>query len=180
VSFEQIATKLGPALDRLFSADVKIIAEPGRYFVHAAGTLFTCVSAKRKVVTTDVPAMEVVSSDDSDEDMEKRARMEPGFRYYVNDGCYGSFNCIMFDHRENLVPDLLLDSGGKALTISSRLFDCSVFGATCDGIDRISASCALPDVPIGTWFVYTNMGAYTTAAASKFNGFDLPSTFYVE
>ncbi|KAH9259933.1 hypothetical protein BASA81_001693 [Batrachochytrium salamandrivorans] len=181
VSFEQIATKLGPAIDRLFPSDVQVIAEPGRYFVHAAGTLCVAVSAKRSV--QHVPQMEETDSSaesSGDEGPAKRQRMDPGFRYYVNDGCYGSFNCIMYDHREDLVPEFLLSKQGQPIrTEGLQLLDCSVFGSTCDGIDRISASCHLPEVDIGTWFVYTNMGAYTSAAASRFNGFDLPNTFYV-
>jgi len=188
ISFEQIAEKLAPALDRLFPEDVQIIAEPGRYFVHACGTLFVNVTAKRQVASlpelTAADSSGADSSSDEEEHVVKRCRtsnkLESGFRYYVNDGCYGSFNCIMFDHREGLCPEVFLDSQGKQMDVSDeKLYDCSVFGNTCDGIDRISASCGLPDVPLGTWFVYTNMGAYTTAAASNFNGFDVPNTFYV-
>jgi len=190
VTFEQISSKLRPALDRLFADDVKIIAEPGRYFVHAAATLFVNVTAKRKVQTNvpDLTGAESSGTDSSGEDTdvehdEKRPRpgmYEQGFRYYVNDGCYGSFNCIMYDHRENLTPEIMMDCEGSFINMkSNRLYDCSVFGNTCDGIDRISASCALPDVPIGTWFGYINMGAYTSAAASNFNGFSVTKTTYV-
>ena len=31
---------------------------------------------------------------------------EPHFMYYVNDGVYGSFNCLMYDHAE-VFPKLL-------------------------------------------------------------------------
>ena len=34
------------------------------------------------------------------------SRGSPSFMYYVNDGIYGSFNCIMFDHY-TVVPSLL-------------------------------------------------------------------------
>jgi len=178
ITFEEISKKLGPALDRLFPSDVKIIAEPGRYFVHAAGTLFVNVSAKRKVGTSALCVADSSGNDSSGE--EDNGTLEQGFRYYVNDGCYGSFNCIIFDHREGLVPFCLLDENGDKMDLAgAKMYDCSVFGNTCDGIDRISASCPLPDIPLGTWFVYGNMGAYTTAAASNFNGFEIPNTFYV-
>jgi len=169
---------------------IELIAEPGRFFVHAAATLFVNVTAKRKVRPNvpDLAGADSSGTDSSGEDTdvehdEKRPRpgsYEQGFRYYVNDGCYGSFNCIMYDHRENLFPEIMMDGEGNLVDIKSqRLYDCSVFGNTCDGIDRISASCALPDVPIGTWFGYTNMGAYTSAAASSFNGFSVTKTTYV-
>jgi ornithine decarboxylase len=191
VTFEQICAKLAPALDRLFPSDVQIIAEPGRYFVHASAVLFVNVTAKRRVALNNP---ELTSADSSGADSSgdetdnegheiKRARSamgDQGFRYYVNDGCYGSFNCIMYDHRENLCPAVVMDSEGKQLDVEDMpLYDCSVFGNTCDGIDRISASCLLPDVPIGTWMGYTNMGAYTSAAASSFNGFSVTKTTYV-
>jgi ornithine decarboxylase len=190
ITFEEIAAKLAPALDRLFSADVKIIAEPGRYFVHASATLFVNVTAKRRVTATNPELTSADSSgaDSSGEETDneheiKRARSvhpELGFRYYVNDGCYGSFNCIMYDHREGLVPEIMIDVEGTVTDMTDmQMYDCSVFGNTCDGIDRISASCMLPDVPIGTWFGYTNMGAYTSAAASSFNGFSVTKTTYV-
>ena len=40
-------------------------------------------------------------------DMECTADDEPQFMYYVNDGVYGSFNCLMFDHAT--VETCLLD-----------------------------------------------------------------------
>lgn len=190
VTFEQITAKLAPALDRLFPADVKIIAEPGRYFVHASATLFVNVTAKRRVTATGA-APDLAGADssgaessgeetDTEHDSKRMRSTDAGFRYYVNDGCYGSFNCIMYDHREGLVPEIVIDAEGNQVDMSElALYDCSVFGNTCDGIDRISASCPLPDVPIGTWFGYTNMGAYTSAAASSFNGFSVTKTTYV-
>lgn len=194
VTFEQITAKLRPALDRLFPSDVQIIAEPGRYFVHSAATLFVNVTAKRRVLNPVTPGLTTTyssgadssgaeSSDETDTEQDiKRTRSTApeGFRYYVNDGCYGSFNCIMYDHREGLVPDIVMNENGEQIdTRDMPMYDCSVFGNTCDGIDRISASCMLPDVPIGTWFGYTNMGAYTSAAASSFNGFSVTKTSYV-
>jgi ornithine decarboxylase len=191
ITFEEICSKLGPALERLFPADVQVIAEPGRYFVHAAATLFVNVTAKRRVHTQnpDLTSADSSGADSSGDEYEsdheiKRARScnrnDEGFRYYVNDGCYGSFNCIMYDHREGLVPEIIMDADGNLMNaVDQPLYDCSVFGNTCDGIDRISASCLLPNVPIGTWFGYTNMGAYTSAAASSFNGFSVTKTTYV-
>lgn len=197
IAFEDITSKLRPALDRLFPQDVQIIAEPGRYFVHAAATLFVNVTSKRRVqpegeagelvdVSGDSSGDSSGEEEDASHSRTKRSRMNTpgpmasGFRYYVNDGVYGSFNCMMYDHRDNLNPTWLLnDKGDEMDKTELTMLDCSVFGNTCDGIDRISASCALPDIPIGTWFVYDNMGAYTIAASSNFNGFPLPKTLYV-
>lgn len=32
---------------------------------------------------------------------------------------------------------------------------------------------------VGDWVYYPNMGAYTTVAASKFNGFDKPKIYHI-
>jgi len=37
----------------------------------------------------------------------------------------------------------------------------------------------LPKLEVGDWLVFRNMGAYTVAAASNFNGFSKPHTRYV-
>ena len=38
--------------------------------------------------------------------LEATADDEPAFMYYVNDGVYGSFNCLLYDHAE-VEPSLL-------------------------------------------------------------------------
>ena len=51
--------------------------------------------------------------------------------------------------------------------------DASIFGPTCDGFDRITDCCgSLPEV--GDFIMWDKMGAYTTAAATNFNGFATP------
>ena len=38
--------------------------------------------------------------------------------------------------------------------------------------------CAFVCVQVDEWLVFRNMGAYTTAACSTFNGFSKPKPFY--
>lgn len=90
--------------------------------------------------------------------------------YYINDGVYGSFNCILFDHQE-VYPEVLVGGGGKQLASS-------VWGPTCDGLDCIASLCQLPDLPVGDWLLFRDMGAYTSAAASAFNGMPKPKCYY--
>lgn len=56
-----------------------------------------------------------------------------GFMYYVNDGVYGSFNCILFDHN-NPVGMPLFVSGRKLSDglLAQRIF--FVSGRNCRGI----------------------------------------------
>ena len=39
--------------------------------------------------------------------------------------------------------------------------------------------CNLPEMHVGDWMVFENMGEYTIAAASTFNGFQRPNICYV-
>lgn len=58
----------------------QIIAEPGRYVVASAFTLATSIVAKREVT-------------DANGSLES-------IMYYINDGVYGSFNCLLYDHQK--------------------------------------------------------------------------------
>jgi ornithine decarboxylase len=155
ITFTEIATAIRPVLDSLFGPEINIIAEPGRYFVAESHTLAVNVFAKRTV------------EDDS----------EPGgkkFLYYVNDGVYQSFNCIFFDH---VVPTPLVFSPGNR----TERYKCTIFGPTCDSMDCIGKDILLPELEVGEWLYFKNMGAYTTAAASPFNGFKShPNTYYIQ
>ncbi|CAL1574662.1 unnamed protein product [Knipowitschia caucasica] len=164
LKFEEITSVINPALDKYFPVDslVKIIAEPGRFYVASAYTLVVNIIAKKVILDDDN------ASDDEDEGTTDRTNM-----YYVNDGVYGSFNCILYDHAHCLP---LLHKRPKS---DEPLYPCSIWGPTCDGLDRIVEQCTMPDLQVGDWLVFENMGAYTVAAASTFNGFQRPDIYYV-
>ena len=46
-----------------------------------------------------------------------------------------------------------------------------MFGQTCDGLDTISQSEELPDLEIDDLVYSENIGAYSNASATWFNGF---------
>jgi ornithine decarboxylase len=48
---------------------------------------------------------------------------------------------------------------------------CSVFGQTCDGLDTISQSEELPRLQIDDLVYAENIGAYSNASSTHFNGF---------
>jgi len=159
VSFPGIASKLSPALEKYFPSGTKLIAEPGRFFVATSHTLVTNIISKKEI------------THEATRELSKRLatgeKEQDRFLYYVNDGVYGSFNNIMFDHALP-VPRPLSGAEGK-----DELFKATVFGPTCDGLDTIIKGTPLPDLEVGDWLVWPEMGAYTVAAASMFNGFDL-------
>ena len=54
-----------------------------------------------------------------------------------------------------------------------------MWGPTCDGLDCVLPSVLLPDLSPGDWLYFHNMGAYTLAAGSTFNGMPRPRVHYV-
>ena len=163
LKFEEITSVINPALDKYFPSDsgVRIIAETGRYYVVSAFMLAVNIIVK-KTVWKEQPG-----SDDEDESNEQT------FMYYVNDGVYGSFNCILYDHAH---VKALLQKRPKP---DEKHYSSSIWGPTCDGLDRIVERCNLPEMHVGDWMLFENMGAYTVAAASTFNGFQRPNIYYV-
>ena len=68
---------------------------------------------------------------------------------------------IFFDHCQ--YPLKAFRKGAREL--------CAVFGPTCDAMDTISQAENLPDLRIGDLVYSENIGAYSVAAATRFNGF---------
>lgn len=50
----------------------------------------------------------------------------------------------------------------------------TIWGPTADSHDLIVKNILLPELYIGDWLVWKNMGAYTLSLANKFNGFPIP------
>jgi ornithine decarboxylase len=81
--------------------------------------------------------------------------------YYIDDSVYHTFSGIIFDHCQyHLKP---FKKGKTEI--------CAVFGQTCDGLDTISQSEELPDLEIEDLVYSENIGAYSNASSTWFNGF---------
>ena len=59
------------------------------------------------------------------------------------------------------------------------LYTSSIWGPTCDGLDCIMPECKLPELRSGDWVYFRDMGAYTLASASTFNGMPAPNQYFV-
>jgi ornithine decarboxylase len=81
--------------------------------------------------------------------------------YYINDGVYHTYSGQIFDHVN--YPVLSFKDGETQIS--------AVFGPTCDAFDTITLSAELPDLDIGDLVYSENMGAYTIASSTFFNGF---------
>jgi len=157
VTMEGLGAVINPALDKLFPDQaVKVISEPGRFFSHGTGTLVTKVIGRRLV--------------------RNRVGDDPDVLYYVADGVYGSFNCMLYDH---YTPELPTPVTAAGEVVTSEHAKTRVFGPTCDGLDMLYNSIEFPRCDVGDYFVFSNMGAYTIAAASRFNGVEKPQTTYI-
>ena len=58
------------------------------------------------------------------------------------------------------------------------IFRSSVWGPSCDGLDQILREAQLPLLSVGDWLYFEQMGAYTRASRSDFNGFPAPTNYY--
>jgi len=209
-AFEEMAAVIREATAANFPPEsgVQIIGEPGRYMATAWSTLFVLVQGKREV-----PKVA--------EDASSTRR----FLYYINDGVYGSFNCIMFDHahpepipayrfmadrvsldrrqsaqREAARPfamssaasasmmSSLFSSADSSAPLSARAFHTTFgrdqacqgtfFGPTCDSMDVVATDFPCEELFVGDWLAFAHSGAYTSAAATTFNGMPKPTAHY--
>jgi len=81
--------------------------------------------------------------------------------YYINDGVYHTYSGVIFDHCHYPIKAFK-----KGVTQIS-----AVFGPTCDALDVVSMAENLPTLERGDFVYSTNIGAYSHASATYFNGF---------
>ena len=81
--------------------------------------------------------------------------------YYINDGVYHTYSGVIFDHCKYPIKAF---KGGPTQM-------CSVFGPTCDALDVVSMAENLPDLNRDDFVYSVNIGAYSHASATYFNGF---------
>jgi len=81
--------------------------------------------------------------------------------YYINDGVYHTYSGVIFDHCK--YPIKAFKKGPTQIS--------AVFGPTCDALDTISLTEELPDLNLGDLVYSENIGAYSHASSTTFNGF---------
>lgn len=115
---------------------VRVIAEPGRFMVASAVTSVSSVMGQ--------------------------AEREGKTWYYLDDGVYGSFSGLIFDHGNYPID---------AMNWQGERFASVLAGPTCDSIDVIDEDIMLPKLNDGDLIVARMMGAYTSSTATEFNFF---------
>lgn len=90
--------------------------------------------------------------------------------YILDEGIYGAFSGIIYDHGS--YPLHLFGSGETTPAVFA--------GPSCDGIDVLYRDVMAPRLYIGDKILVSDIGAYSTVSATKFNGFPLAPTIVYE
>lgn len=148
--FEQKAASIRAAMRGIGDSSIRWIAEPGRFLAANSFQFFVQVIGKK-------------------------AGSKDTWHYTIDDSLYGQFTCILFDQaRPHWVRIPMSDEAPRRLTSGT------VFGRTCDSVDVIARASVMEELEVGDWLWFPNMGAYTRATASEFNGFPSPPVFAVD
>ena len=136
INFERMAAQIRKQMKALFDRKTKFIAEPGRFFAGPSAILVTQVVGRT-------------------------FRNNKNY-YYINDGIYGDFSGMIFDHCRYEFKTLR--RGQKFLS--------TIAGPTCDSLDTLSLNEEIPELYAGDVVYVKNIGAYSCASAvPDFNGF---------
>ena len=172
---EIMARSINDALDKYFPIEsftedkLFIIAEPGRYFSQRPYSLAIKIFNKKKYLGNNQ-----VMSIDSDLQPDK-------YMYYVDQGIYSAFNCVLYDHKAPFPRAVY--TKGKFLEYSNLMentYHSVIWGPTCDGSDCVFQDIRLPELDVGDWIVFDNIGAYSLSITSTFNGFSPISVCWID
>ncbi|MBV9692169.1 MAG: type III PLP-dependent enzyme, partial [Alphaproteobacteria bacterium] len=100
--------------------------------------------------------------------------LRKGDNLFLNDGVYGSFDELTLPgwtaHYRHRVHSL--DARNRVLTLDGKEKPFRVFGPTCDTLDVLPYPLTLPEnIQAGDFIVFEDMGAYSVAIRTAFNGF---------
>ncbi|XP_071563976.1 ornithine decarboxylase-like [Temnothorax nylanderi] len=146
----EVAGLINGAIEDL-DPNVRVISEPGKYYVESNFTLASYLYSKR-----------LVFSDDN----------QMRIMYYTNCGVYNSF----LDEALGVVTPVRDPNwiSFSELIEDKRFLSC-IWGPTTDSVDLIRKNVLLPELSIGDWLIWPNMGAYTLVLSNTFNGFPIPT-----
>ncbi|XP_076107548.1 ornithine decarboxylase-like isoform X2 [Mytilus galloprovincialis] len=166
ITFKEIARVANKSLDKYFPGNnVRIIAEPGRYYVASAFTIAVNIITKKIVMDEEIVQPNSTECGDDPTTENKPVRM-----YVINDGIYGCFFECFID------PRCYVPSHFKS--IDKELYNSTIWGPTCDALDLIIDNVKLPDLSTGDWIYFKDMGAYSFPTISTFNNMPRVNEFY--
>jgi len=153
ISFDSIVDNINNGITEYFSNTcISFIAEPGRFLVEKSHTLVLSVVSKKKEDNV--------------------------IKYYLNDGIYGSFNCIHYDHQNPiLIPFNRVNNINRIA--EEDQYNSTFFGPTCDSMDVIFKNIPFKELQIGDILYVKNFGAYTVSPSTIFNGYSVTENQYI-
>lgn len=196
-AFEEFAAAIRQGLAQYFPLDkypgLQLISEPGRYFATACGTLFAKVCGKRAatVGTGDEPPRHLYYINDG---------VYGSFNCNIFDHAKPvplpveevllppmeakiptpKLDNIFFATLPTAAPKLAYSFSTKSHNTTTRPMSVATFfGPTCDSMDVVVQDFPIRELNVGDHLAFENMGAYTTAAGSRFNGCKRPTIHYM-
>lgn len=142
-----------------------VMAEPGRFMATNLFDLYVSVVGKKREWNEGRGTTTAVTKG-------KTSTVTPHkIKYYLNNSVYGAFNCKVFDYAV-FEYEIWRHSNRTPTLIPSV-----VFGGTCDSLDKIIDEAMLPEMEVGDYMCFKNMGAYTMSASCEFNGLPLADIY---
>ncbi|XP_052388638.1 antizyme inhibitor 1-like [Carassius gibelio] len=162
---KQVHSIIKPLLEAYFpsASGVSVIAEPGSFFVFSSFTLAVNVIGKKAVY----PDLHCSTHDE----LTPNSALE--FVYYMNDGVYGSFMGKLFG---NVITTPSVHK--MSLTLDEPMFSSSLWGPSCDPLEQVVEHCLLPELAVGDWLIFSNMGASGQEGPGTLNDTDQPPVYY--
>jgi len=149
--FSELARVINRELDRLFPKNDPAL--PKRFEILAEPGRFFCATSATAV-------SKIIG----------KAVRDGKTCYYINDGVYHTFSGVIFDHCHYHLK--AFKKGPTEI--------CSVFGPTCDALDVVSMAENLPtNLEIGDLLYSEQIGAYSHASSTYFNGFPPATVVHV-
>ena len=134
IDIVQMVSEINTTIEKLFP-HTEIWAEPGRFICGTTMNLITSVIGTQ--------------------------RRNNQQWYFLDEGIYGTFSSIIFDHWD-FELESFKQTANEVATFA---------GPSCDSLDVIFRDKLTPPLVVGDILVVPNCGAYTSASASEFNGF---------
>lgn len=148
---KQVESAVRTLLDAYFPplSGVQVLAEPGSFYVASTFSLAVNIIGK-KLVTCNWDGLAQGENSENTE-----------FVYYMNEGVYGPFS------------PKLQGSSFAAPTVHKHtpcteeaVYPCSLWGPSLDQLDQVVERCLLPELYVGDWVLFSNMGAFGLESGS--------------
>ncbi|XP_037119941.1 antizyme inhibitor 1b isoform X1 [Syngnathus acus] len=143
---KEVEAAVSPLLDAYFPplSGVHVLAQPGSFYVASAFSLAVSIIAK-EVVTRRWDAFTPAGNDDAE---------CAEFLYYMNEGVYGPFGAKLLG---NTITAPAVHK--QAPCAATAAYPSRLRGPTLDQIDLVVERCLLPELSVGDWLLFANMGA---------------------